>query len=222
MLQKFILGAAVFVSVAVAGSLLVAAQQKSDVRLEHGPSVMSALKDSGRFKILLMALEDSDVAALLERPEPLTFFAPSDDAFQKVPKLAELLHDRERLGEMLRNHMIVGERVAYADLASRKTLTMYGGKVVDVRSDGRNVNDAKIEPADINAGTAVVHGIDKVLMENNDSKLRQAGETLEEGVKFAGRKVYDGLKSGAQKVKDTVSGDDADVVEVETETPTTK
>jgi hypothetical protein len=40
-----------------------------------------------------------------------------------------------------------------------------------------------------------------VMMENNDSKLRQAGETLEEGVKFAGRKTYDGLKMGAGKVK---------------------
>ncbi|HYF51021.1 MAG TPA: fasciclin domain-containing protein [Planctomycetota bacterium] len=219
MMQKFILGSAVFVALAVAGSMLVAAQQKSDVRMDNGPSVMSVLKDSGRFKILMMALEDTDVAALLERPEPLTFFAPSDEAFQKVPKLAELLHDRERLGEVLRNHMIVGERLAYAELASRKTLTMYGGKVVDVRSDGRNVNDAKIEPADISAGTAVIHGIDKVLMENNDSKLRQAGETLEEGVKFAGRKVYDGLKSGAQKVKETFSDDDE--VEVKTEQEST-
>jgi len=169
----------------------------------NGVDAIKVLRDDGRYKILLMALDETNTTELLRRKEPSTFFAPTDEAFQKVPKLADLLRDHARLERVLRNHVIVGNRVSYMDLPGRKSLVMYGGETVDVRSNGRNVNDAKIETPDVEAGTVLIHGIDKVLMENNDSKLRQAGETLEGGVKFAGQKVYDGLKTGAGKVKAT-------------------
>jgi uncharacterized surface protein with fasciclin (FAS1) repeats len=171
------------------------------------PDAMQVLKQDGRYKILVMALQETDLNLKLNPGQTATLFAPTDEAFQKVPKLAELLRDNTRLAGVLRNHLIIGEKVAFNDLKNKKRLLMYGGKSVDVRSDGRNVNDARIEFPDITAGNVVIHGIDKVLMENNDSKLRQAGEVLEDGVKMAGHKVYDGLKTGAGKVKETFSPD---------------
>jgi uncharacterized surface protein with fasciclin (FAS1) repeats len=200
---KAITAGILIVSTFMALGMYAQARYEKSSGVISGVDAIEVLRTNGRYKILLMALEDTNTTELLRRKEPTTLFAPTDEAFQKVPKLADLLHDHERLERVLRNHVIIGERVSYSELRGRNALIMYGGEKVDVRSDGRNVNDAQIETPDIEAGTVVIHGIDKVLMENNDSKLRQAGETLEAGVKFAGEKVYDGLKTGAEKVKDT-------------------
>lgn len=172
-----------------------------------GDDAMQLLRADGHYKILVMALEETGVADDLRKQENLTFFAPSDEAFQRVPKLSELLHDDTRLKQVLLNHVVPGDELMFAELAERRHLETSGGRVINVKSDGRNVNDARIEKPNMKAGGAVIHGIDKVLMENNDSKLRQAGETLEEGVKFAGRKTYDGLKTGAGKVKEYFTGE---------------
>jgi uncharacterized surface protein with fasciclin (FAS1) repeats len=201
---KAIIAGVLMVSTFMALGMYAQARYEKSSTAISGKDAIEVLRNDGRYKILLMALDETNTADLLRRNEPTTFFAPTDEAFQKVPKLASLLHDPARLDRVLRNHVIIGERVAFSDLPKRSALIMYGGEKVDVRSDGRNVNDAKIETPDIDAGAVLIHGIDKVLMENNDSKLRQAGETLEAGVKFAGEKVYDGLQTGAEKVKETL------------------
>jgi uncharacterized surface protein with fasciclin (FAS1) repeats len=182
-----------------------AIQTRGDVALgaaAKGNDAIRMLRADGHYKILVMALEDSGVAADLGKKGPMTFFAPSDEAFQKVPKLAELLHDGIRLQQVLRSHLVTDEGIMYADLAGKKHLSTQSGRILEVKSDGRNIDDAHIDKPNMTAGDIVIHGIDKVLMEDNDSKLRQAGETLEEGAKLAGKKTYDGLKMGAQKVKD--------------------
>lgn len=173
----------------------VADQQPAQVT----KTIYQSLKDNGRYKILLGAIADTDFARTLDSETTLTFFAPMDEAFERVPKLAALLNDRDKLIEVLNRHIVESKALDTTDLRKESILIPKSGKELKVKPGDRyiEINDAKILSADNRAGNGIFHGIDHVLMKDNDSMLREAGAAIERT-----------LKKGAEKVEHTFDGKD--------------
>ncbi|MBM3408625.1 MAG: fasciclin domain-containing protein [Gammaproteobacteria bacterium] len=125
---------------------------------------------AGQFKTLAAALTAADLVAVLKGPGPFTVFAPTDEAFKKLPPgtVENLLkpENKAQLVKILTYHVVPGKVMSSA-LAGKKTdaKTVEGGMVmVDATSGGVNVNGAKVLSADVAADNGVIHVIDTVLM----------------------------------------------------------
>jgi len=168
--------------------------------------IIEVLKADGRYKILVSALETTGVAKTLDLGGPYTFFAPTDEAFQRVPKLADLLKDEAYLAAVLRHHVVDTQRFDTQTLRSQVLITPLQGKPLKITTEPeiRIDDDARIVQPNRDMKTGVYHGIDHVLMANNDSALRNGAAAVEESVKDGAKKVYDGLKTGAKKIEEAV------------------
>jgi uncharacterized surface protein with fasciclin (FAS1) repeats len=122
---------------------------------------------AGSFNTLASLLEQADLAETLAGDGPFTVFAPTDEAFAKVPKttLDSLAADPEKLKAVLLYHVVDGETRAseVAELSSAETLN---GESVDLESGGGTVrvNGARVVQADVTASNGVIHAIDEVLI----------------------------------------------------------
>lgn len=123
---------------------------------------------AGSFKTLAAALQAAGLVETLKGKGPFTVFAPTDDAFAKIPKatLDALLKDKAQLTKILTYHVVAG-KVTAADvvkLTSAKTVEGGEVKIHVANATTVHVNDATVVKADIMASNGVIHVIDKVLM----------------------------------------------------------
>ncbi|MGL6074267.1 MAG: fasciclin domain-containing protein [Fimbriiglobus sp.] len=131
-------------------------------------TIPAVAEKAGLFKTLLAAVKTAELAEVLSGPGPFTVFAPTDDAFAKLPKgtVEKLLkpENRAQLVAILKLHVIAGSRDAKT-LASYNSLDTLGGKVSFEIRDGRlTVNDSAIIKSDIKADNGIIHVIDTVLL----------------------------------------------------------
>lgn len=121
----------------------------------------------GRFDTLVAAVQAAGLAETLSGDGPFTVFAPTDDAFAKLPEgtVEALLEDIPALTNILLYHVVEGEVLAEAvvELNEAKTLA---GKYIDIRVEDGMVylNDAMVVITDIMASNGVIHVIDTVLL----------------------------------------------------------
>lgn len=99
---------------------------------------------------------------------PFTVFAPTDDAFAKIPPqvLSELLQpeNKEKLTAILTYHVVPG-RVTSHEVANLNSATTLQGQTVKIsKQDGVKINDAKVIAPDVEATNGMIHVIDTVLM----------------------------------------------------------
>ena len=97
---------------------------------------------------------------------PFTVFAPTDEAFAKVPKadLDALLKDKAKLTAVLTYHVVPGKVMA-KDVKAGQVKTVQGSNItVSTSSGGVSVNNAKVVKTDIVADNGVIHVIDTVIM----------------------------------------------------------
>ena len=128
------------------------------------------LKAAGNFKTFLKAIEAADLVGTLQKPGPLTVFAPTDTAFTKmrVGALDDLLkpENKAKLVKVLSYHLAQGKLTA-ADLRKTDEVKTLESTEMDVDSsaDGKTieVDDAKVLGDDIEATNGVLHAIDTVL-----------------------------------------------------------
>jgi uncharacterized surface protein with fasciclin (FAS1) repeats len=123
---------------------------------------------AGQFKTLAKALTAAGLIETLKGPGPFTVFAPTDEAFAKIPaeKLNALLADKAALTKVLTYHVVAGKVVA-ADVKTGAVKTVEGQSLnVNVSNAGVKVNDAKVVKTDIMASNGVIHVIDTVVMPN--------------------------------------------------------
>jgi len=120
---------------------------------------------AGNFKTLAAALKAADLESTLKGKGPFTVFAPTDDAFAKIPKadLDALLKDKAKLKAVLTYHVVSG-KVMSTDLKAGTVKTVQGSDVMISTMGGAMVNDAKVVAADVAADNGVIHSIDTVLM----------------------------------------------------------
>jgi uncharacterized surface protein with fasciclin (FAS1) repeats len=135
-------------------------------------SALAASKDivdtavaAGNFKTLATALEAAGLVSTLKGPGPFTVFAPTDEAFAKVPKeqLDALLKDKAMLTKVLTYHVVPGKVMA-KDVKAGKVKTVQGGAVTVKTDGGVMVDGAKVTATDIAASNGVIHVIDTVIM----------------------------------------------------------
>ena len=126
---------------------------------------------AGSFHTLVAAVKAAGLVETLKGPGPFTVFAPTDEAFAKVPAdvLKGLLADKAALTKVLTYHVVAGKATA-ADVAKTSWAKTVEGQSVWLRSsgDGVTVDDAKVVTADILCSNGVIHVIDTVLMPRKD------------------------------------------------------
>jgi uncharacterized surface protein with fasciclin (FAS1) repeats len=121
---------------------------------------------AGNFKTLAAALQAAGLVDTLKGKGPFTVFAPTDEAFAKIPKadLDALVADKAKLTKVLTYHVVAGKVMA-ADVMKLKEAKTVEGQMVRIdTSNGVKVNDAKVVKADVEASNGVIHVIDTVLM----------------------------------------------------------
>ncbi len=121
----------------------------------------------GRFTTLAAALEAADLIDTLKGEGPFTVFAPTDDAFAKLPEgtVAGLLEDIPTLTNILLYHVVAG-KVPAADVVNLSSAdTVLGQPVsISVNGDTVNVGDAQVVITDIETSNGIIHVIDTVLI----------------------------------------------------------
>jgi uncharacterized surface protein with fasciclin (FAS1) repeats len=131
------------------------------------PGVASA---AGSFQTLLAAAKAAGLVEALQADGPITVFAPTDEAFAKLPKgtVKMLLkpENKTRLVEILTYHVVKGRVYSIDALSARKADTLAGQEITVTVDEKRGamVNDARLVATDIDASNGVIHVIDTVLI----------------------------------------------------------
>lgn len=121
---------------------------------------------AGSFNTLATALTEAGLIETLKGEGPFTVFAPTDDAFAKIPadQLKAILADKELLTSILTYHVVAG-KVKAADVVKLDSATsVQGSELAISTADGVKVNDAKVIKTDIMTSNGVIHVIDTVLV----------------------------------------------------------
>ena len=120
---------------------------------------------AGNFKTLAAALTAAGLVDTLKGKGPFTVFAPTDEAFAKIPKadLDKLLADKAKLTAVLTYHVVAGKVMA-ADVKAGKVKTVQGSELTIATAGGVMVDGAKVVATDIVADNGVIHVIDSVVL----------------------------------------------------------
>jgi uncharacterized surface protein with fasciclin (FAS1) repeats len=125
---------------------------------------------AGTFNTLATALKAAGLVETLKGSGPFTVFAPTDEAFAKIPKatLDALLADKEKLTAVLTYHVVPGV-VKAADVVKLSSAKTVNGQPLRIRVEGGSVyvNDAKVTATDVAASNGVIHVIDTVILPPN-------------------------------------------------------
>ena len=131
--------------------------------------ILGTFQDAGTFSILLQAVRGAGLGEVLTAPGPTTIFAPTDDAFAKLPP--EMLKDlmkpesKEKLRAILGYHIVDGRATSRDFLGKRlEAATIQGGSLLIDATKGVTVDNAKMVKADIVADNGFIHVIDTVVM----------------------------------------------------------
>jgi uncharacterized surface protein with fasciclin (FAS1) repeats len=133
-----------------------------------GGDIVVVAVGAGNFTTLCVAVKAAGLVETLQGKGPFTVFAPTDDAFAKVPKstLDELLkpESKQKLADILTYHVLAGKVLA-ADVKTMEVKTVNGQNLHFVAEDGKvTVDKANVIMADVAASNGVIHAIDTVLM----------------------------------------------------------
>ena len=131
----------------------------------HAKDIVDTAVAAGSFKTLATALQAAGLVDTLKGKGPFTVFAPTDEAFAKVPKadLDALLADKEKLTAVLTYHVVPGKVMA-KDVKAGKVKTVQGSELTVSTMGGVKVDAANVVKTDIVADNGVIHVIDSVVM----------------------------------------------------------
>jgi uncharacterized surface protein with fasciclin (FAS1) repeats len=124
---------------------------------------------AGKFNTLVAAVKAAGLVDTLKGPGPFTVFAPTDEAFAKLPAgaLEDLLRpeNKAKLQSVLTYHVVPG-RVMSRDVMKLNSAKTAEGSTIKIKASqkGVMVNDAHVVKADIDASNGVIHVIDKVIL----------------------------------------------------------
>ncbi len=173
MKTKYTIRTALMILAAFAPAAYAADAKDDKVKSEETSTVQDGtltamIADSATFSILTKALVAAGLDVTLGTKGEYTIFAPTDDAFGKLPDgvLAKLLlpENKEKLRSLLLYHVVAG-KVLSTDLKDGDVKTMNGEKIkVDVGDDGVEVEDSKVFSADVLASNGVMHSVGTVIV----------------------------------------------------------
>ncbi len=141
----------------------------ADTAMKSSPDIVDIAASNDAFHTLVAAASAAGLVDTLKSDGPFTVFAPTDDAFAKLPAgtVESLLlpENKAKLAAILTYHVIPGKVMA-ADLAGQRlSVATVNGKNVHVNgTHGVRVNKARVIQADVEASNGVIHVIDSVLL----------------------------------------------------------
>ena len=158
--RRFFLGAVAAMSLAQ-GDLMAA-----DV---VGKDIVTTAVEAGSFKTLAAALKAAGLVETLQGKGPFTVFAPTDEAFAKLPAgtVESLLkpENKEKLAAILKFHVVAGRVFSNEVLSKAELKTVHGGTLTATMKNGAaTINGAKLLTTDIDASNGVIHVIDSVML----------------------------------------------------------
>jgi uncharacterized surface protein with fasciclin (FAS1) repeats len=134
--------------------------------MQMSKNIVETAREAGSFTTLLAAVDATGLGETLAEGGPFTVFAPSDDAFAKLPAgtVESLLADPAKLTDVLTYHVVPGRVSAAEAAALSSTPTVQGTDLPLAANGGVEVGDARVVTADIEASNGVIHVIDRVLL----------------------------------------------------------
>ena len=139
-------------------------------------NIVDTTIDAGNFTTLAAGLKAAGLTDILSKKGPFTVFAPTDEAFKKLPAGAmdALLKDTAKLKGVLTYHVIVGH-VSAKDMKTGDVMTMQGSPLTAVvAASDVQINGAHVRRPDLVATNGVIHAIDTVIMPKNWQLLAAA------------------------------------------------
>jgi uncharacterized surface protein with fasciclin (FAS1) repeats len=149
----------IIASLAISAALTSPAFASSDI--------VDTAASAGSFNTLIAAVKAAGLVDTLKGSGPYTVFAPTDEAFAKIPKdqLDALLKDKAKLTEILTYHVVPGKVMA-KDVRAGEVKTVQGTTVTVTTGKGVKVDNAKVTKTDVLASNGVIHVIDTVIIPN--------------------------------------------------------
>ncbi|MDV5033764.1 MULTISPECIES: fasciclin domain-containing protein [Vibrio] len=139
---------------------------------EHGmmkADIVDVATENGSFNTLVAAVKAADLVDTLKGEGPFTVFAPTDDAFAKLPDgtidMLLMPENKDKLVSILSYHVVPGKVMA-ADVVKLDKATTVQGQDVMIKTMGDKVmvNDANVMATDVKAKNGIIHVIDTVIM----------------------------------------------------------
>ena len=146
---------------------IVAASVAAAPAMAVEKDIVDTAISAGSFKTLVIAVQKAGLVETLKGKGPFTVFAPTDEAFAKIPKaqLDALLADKAQLTKVLTYHVVAGKVMA-ADVKAGPAKSVEGGNITITTDGGVMVDKSKVVKTDIAASNGVIHVIDTVMMPN--------------------------------------------------------
>jgi uncharacterized surface protein with fasciclin (FAS1) repeats len=142
---------------------------KTEASMMKQMDIVDTAVSAGKFNTLVQAVQAADLVDTLKGPGPFTLFAPTDEAFAKLPAgtLADLLkpENKAKLQSILTYHVVAGN-VMSTDAVKLTSAKTVNGKSFSIRagSNGLMVEEAMVTKADIKTSNGIIHVIDSVIL----------------------------------------------------------
>ena len=156
---------------ALAASMLIATAASAGNYGKKKADIVDTAVAAGTFNTLAAALEAGGLVGTLKSDGPFTVFAPTDEAFAKLPAgtVEELLRpeNKDKLVEILTYHVVAG-KVKAVDVVTLSSAETVNGKSVTIRveEDTVYINDSRVTATDVWASNGVIHVVDTVILPN--------------------------------------------------------
>ena len=129
-------------------------------------NIIETASENPDFSTLVSAIKTAGLVDTLSGTGPFTVFAPTNEAFAKIPKgtLDAVLADKTKLTSILTYHVVSGKVMAKDVAGLTDAVTLEGSKVTIDAKDGVMINNAKVTSTDLECSNGVIHVINTVLM----------------------------------------------------------
>ena len=158
------------------GSILFLALQHSSLTI--AADIVTTADEAKTFKVFVNALKKSGLSDTLKNSGPYTVFAPSDEAFAKLPKgeWDSIAKDKAKLNEILAYH-VIPNKVLVAEVKPGKVKTNQGEMLTLTSDNGKvTVNGANVTQSDITADNGVIHAIDTLILPTGQHSQGASGQ----------------------------------------------
>lgn len=158
-----------FISASVVSLSLLSAPVMANHHNEAKMDIVETAASNSNFTTLVAAVKAAGLVDTLQGAGPFTVFAPTNEAFEKLPAgtVEELLkpENKDKLVAVLTYHVVAGEVYAKDVVKLTEAKTVQGSKVmINVSDDGVMINDANVVQTDLKTKNGVIHVIDTVLL----------------------------------------------------------
>ncbi len=165
------------------------------VILPSSKTIPEVATEAGSFNTLVAAVQAAGLAEALSGEGPFTVFAPTDEAFAKLPAgtVESLLkpENKDKLAAILKYHVVEGRVYSPDAVAAGKAKTLQGGALkIMVDGSAAMINNAKLLKTDIDASNGVIHVIDSVLLPPDSGQAATSPKKMLESALAQGDKLF--------------------------------